>query len=204
MRVAYRDEPSIPAGGGEPAKGQQVSRPYRELLIGCGSRRDKFVPLPHNPGWRNLTTLDLNADHEPDVVADLMQLPLPFEDETFDEIHAYEVLEHTGAQGDYLWFFAQFSDFWRLLKPGGHFAATCPAVDSRWAWGDPSHTRVLMHETLTFLVQPEYTKQVGRTAMSDFRHIYKADFDVPFSRTEDGVFAFCLQAVKPSRIEVHG
>lgn len=173
----------------------------RELLIGCGSRREKVLYL-ENREFSDLVTLDINPDHKPDVVWDLNELPLPFDDDSFDEIHAYEVLEHTGRQGDYKFFFAQFSEFWRILKPGGFLMATCPSWKSPWAWGDPSHTRVLMHEQLTFLRQPEYSEQIGRTAMSDFRNVYTADFDIGFSQTNDEVFAFGLQAVKPSRINV--
>jgi hypothetical protein len=117
-------------------------------------------------------------------------------DNTFDEIHAYEVLEHIGQQGDYITFFAQFSEFWRILKPGGLFFATCPSVTSRWAWGDPSHTRVIQPETLVFLSQKEYTKQVGVTAMSDFRHIYTADFDVLMSHDDGEIHRFVMRAIK--------
>lgn len=173
---------------------------YRELLIGCGTRMNKMFRTGGRESWVNVHRLDINPDHAPDTVHDLTELPLPFPDDSFNEIHAYEVLEHTGRQGDYKFFFAQFAEFWRILKPGGLFCATCPAADSRWAWGDPSHTRVLMPEQLTFLVQPEYTRQVGVTSMSDFRNLYQADFDVAFQDERDGSFKFVLSAVKPSRI----
>jgi SAM-dependent methyltransferase len=174
----------------------------RELLIGCGSKHTKVLTINGTGEWSNLTTLDYNADHKPDVVWDLMQFPYPFEADAFDEIHAYEVLEHTGAQGDYKFFFKQFSELWRILKPGGILAATCPSRHSPWAWGDPSHTRVLQQEHLTFLDQSQYATQVGKTSMSDFRYIYKADFNAVYIKENQDSFAFALQAVKPSRIEI--
>lgn len=173
-----------------------------ELLIGCGSRRARLIGNVDGdaPAWGHLTTLDNNPDHNPDVVWDLESLPLPFDDESFDEIHAYEVLEHTGSQGDYRFFFAQFADFWRLLKPGGLLCGTCPSFGSRWMWGDPSHKRVIMPENFTFLEQGQYIEQIGKTAMSDFRYIYKADFRFVFRNDQSAdTFAFALQAVKPSR-----
>lgn len=172
---------------------------YHELLIGCGSRRNKLIHMPENPTFTNLTTLDLNPDHNPDIIHDLTILPLPFADNSFDEIHAYEVLEHTGSQGDYQFFFDQFSDFWRILKPGGQLFATCPTWNGVWAWGDPSHTRTIQPESLGFLHQPKYEAEVGHTAMSDFRYIYKADFDITYCSTDSITFGFGLKAIKPSR-----
>ena len=172
---------------------------YRELLIGCGSAQDKRLALRgEGEGWTNLTTLDHNGDHNPDHIWDLENLPLPFGDDEFDEIHAYEVLEHTGRQGDWRFFFAQWSEFWRILRPGGRFYATVPAPTSPWAWGDPSHTRVVPAESLIFLSQAEYERQVGKTPMSDFRFVYKADFEIVKSRTDPNTHAFILRAIKPS------
>lgn len=246
---------------------------YRELLIGCGSRRVKDLRLPTaaeivhyldgepmRPGmnlanlpregtdFQNLFTLDIEASHKPDVVFDLCELRYtgiryralldypPYlssskfakdghidmdayaaarrvydkemqdvdswnrdsvmSDNYYNEIHAYEVLEHCGAQGDYRLLFAQFSEFWRILKPGGFFFATCPAWHSPWAWGDPSHSRVLTAGTLAFLSQEEYAKQVGVTPMSDFRSIYKADFRAIMVDERTDSLLFVLQAVK--------
>lgn len=169
----------------------------KELLIGCGSARDKRMSCDGNYEWHDLVTLDNNADHEPDYIWDLMHedvLPAMWANE-FDEIHAYEVLEHLGQQGDYKLFFRQFEAIHRALKPGGHLLASVPARDSVWAWGDPSHTRIITPEQLIFLRQKSY-EQVGKTSMSDFRHIYKADFDIVYQAEADETFYFILKALK--------
>jgi predicted SAM-dependent methyltransferase len=170
-----------------------------ELLIGCGSNRAKKLSVQGRPEWAGLVTLDYEPRHKPDVVHDL-HAPLPFSENEADEIHAYEVLEHVGHQGDYRIFFAQFSDYWRVLKDGGYFLGTVPLPTSVWAWGDPSHTRVIPKESFIFLNQPSYD-QVGKTAMSDFRSIYKADFDIVHLQENGEILEFALKAVKPSRIK---
>ena len=143
----------------------------------------------------------MNADHKPDVLHDLHNIPLPFPDNTFDEIHAYEVLEHIGAQGDFKFFFDQWSDFWRIMKPDGVICGTSPICSSPWAWGDPGHTRIVSKENFVFLCQPQYTLQVGNTPMSDYRYCYQADFDPVHIEEKKETFIFVLQAVKPSRYE---
>jgi SAM-dependent methyltransferase len=169
----------------------------KELLLGCGS--DKAKRLKSDPTdsdtWNNLTTLDYNADHKPDVIWDLNIMPYPFNPNTFDEIHAYEVLEHTGTQGDYKFFFAQFTELHRILKPNGYLLATCPSRHSVWAWGDPSHTRILQKEQLVFLEQWRYMA-VGETSMSDFRSIYKVNFEIVAAEEDADSLKFILKATK--------
>jgi len=189
----------------------------RELLLGCGTdRRKKLVPRdsggehPEWADWANLTTLDVNPDFKPDILWDLETLrPLPFEHDTFDEIHAYELLEHIGLQGDWKTLFRQFTDYWRILKPGGFFIATTPCWKSLWAWGDPSHKRVINEGTITFLSQRSYREQLAMTPMTDFRAVWTADFDVlerghtsdPAAWNHDNCnFIFFLKAVKPARL----
>jgi hypothetical protein len=173
-----------------------------ELLIGCGRSERKKVCHPDSPvEWTELHTLDINPDHQPDMVWDLEALPLPYYDNAFDEIHAYEVLEHTGAMGDYRFFFTQWAEFWRILKPGGLFCGSVPLATDKWAWGDPSHKRIVTKEQFVFLDQTEYERQVGSTSMSDFRYLYQADFDFIWHEERDGTLYFALSAVKPSRIK---
>lgn len=168
----------------------------RELLVGCGSNHTKRLTVDGTQTFDNLTTLDYNKDHGAEVTWDLMDLPLPFNPNTFDEVHAYEVLEHTGTQGDYKFFFAQFSDFWRILKPNGHLCVTCPSRHSIWALGDPSHSRVLQKEMLIFLDQDAYEQNVGKNSMSDFRSIYKANFKPIHVLEDEEKFQFILKAIK--------
>ena len=51
------------------------------------------------------------------------------------------------------------------------------------------------------LKQTEYTSQVGKSPMSDFRNIYKADFEEEYIKFDDDDFFFVMRAVKPSRIK---
>ena len=159
--------------------------------MGCGSRTEKDLSMG-DPAFHDLVRLDINKDHNPDVVWDLRNHPLPFADEAFDEIHAYQVLEHLANQGDYEFFFEEFTEYHRILKPGGFFCASVPV--GIWQWGDPSHRRAITAETLIFLDQSSYD-QVGQTSMSDFRHIYKANFKLIFSQEDESGYYFILQRV---------
>ncbi|MCI5131009.1 MAG: methyltransferase domain-containing protein, partial [Candidatus Electrothrix sp. EH2] len=171
---------------------------YSELLLGAGSRTHKDLVLDGiSAEFNNLIRLDHNRDHAPDVVWDLRKHPLPFADASFDEIHAYQVLEYLARQGDYEFFFAEFSEYWRILKPNGLFLASVP--DLAAAWADPASRRIIQRETLFFLDQEEYERQVGKTTMSDFRDLYKAHFKTVYSQVRNGSFYFSLRKVMRSR-----
>ena len=168
-----------------------------ELLLGCGNDRNKKITFDGvDSTWKNLTTLDIDPSTKPDIVHDLNVLPYPFADNSFDEIHAYEVLEHCGRQGDWKFFLDQFAEFWRILRPNGYLIATCPMWDGPWAWSDPGHTRVISRQSLVFLSQDEYSAQVGKTAMTDYRPWYKADFRTIALKEQNDSFGFALQAIK--------
>ena len=169
-----------------------------ELLLGCGNSRRKKLALTDG-GWRNLVTMDHDPNCGADVIHDLDQCPWPLDDDRFDEVHAYEVLEHLGQQGDFRSFFAHFGEIWRVLKHGGHLFATVPSWKSQWAWADPSHRRVIAPGSIVFLNQEQYAKQIGRTAMTDFRWLWRGDFE-PIHIEDDGeCFTFVLKAHKPAR-----
>lgn len=169
-----------------------------ELLIGCGNNRRKKL-AEDNWEWSALTTMDHDPNCGADILHDLESLPWPIDDCSFDEVHAYCVLEHLGRQGDYRSFFALFGEIWRVLKPGGMLVAVCPSRLSKWAWGDPSHTRLIQPESLVFLSQEQYAKQVGKTAMTDFRWLWKGDFETVWFEDDGDDFKFALTAHKPAR-----
>jgi predicted SAM-dependent methyltransferase len=165
----------------------------KELVLGSGHKSAKILNTNGLDNYVNPVTLDINPDTNPEIVWDLNVRPLPFMDEEFDEIHAYEVLEHLGTQGDYKGFFEEFYEYWRILKPGGLLAGSCPNWNSIWAFGDPSHTRVLSSASFVFLSQDEYKKQIGKTAMSDFRSLWKGDFRLKFTKYEEENWYFILE-----------
>jgi len=165
------------------------------LLMGSGSSRAKRIHTGEGFEWEPdvlLVRADYMERHKPDVVADFGQHPLPFVDESFDQIHAYEILEHLGSQGDWKFFFAEFTEYWRILKPLGLMFIMVPAHDSFWAWGDPSHTRVLNAGTFSFLAQACY-EEVGKTARSDFRDVWKHNFEIIYANNVGGNLALVLQ-----------
>ena len=176
----------------------------KELILGAGSTKIKRMTLNNlSSEYENPVTVDINKDHNPDVLWDLNKLPLPFEDNEFDEIHAYDVLEHLGHQGDYESFFNFFNDLWRILKPNGKLFALVPHWNSLWAWGDPGHVRVINGGTLSFLDREQYEIQVGKSAMTDYRFIYKGNFKLAsfkeIKNEDTGEWLYCgfvLHSVK--------
>jgi hypothetical protein len=196
-----------------------------QLLLGCGHarriqvyRKTEFRETP--PDWENLYTLDINMDCKPDLICNLdaaewdiriatdkgfeccKETPDAFvlRENFFDEIHAYEVLEHLGRQGFQEDFFSTFSNLYRALVPGGLVLATCPSRFGGWLWGDPGHRRVITPESLVFLDQEQYATQAGKTAMSDYRYIWQSDFKIIESYDDrKNTHSFVLEAIKPAR-----
>lgn len=178
----------------------------KALLLGAGrATPQRFFEsnvFREEPEW---VRLDINPACKPDVVFDLDALQrghttdrLPFEADTFDEIHAYEVLEHIGRQGDYRGFFREFAEYWRVLKPDGIFCATVPDLTSPWLWGDPGHTRAITHGTITFLTRDVYA--YSEQATTDYRYLIDPHWwDLQYHETkkvENGAHRFCFALTK--------
>lgn len=195
------DEGRVVTEEGEVEVVEADSTPRVELLLGCGNNRDKRMFNKGYESWNGLVTVDMGDDCGADVVWDLEQIPLPFPDNYADEIHAYAVLEHTGRQGDWRTFFAQFEDFWRILKPNGLMFVITSGWNSVQTWGDPAHSRVINPVTLAFLSQRVYREQVGKTMMTDYRQWYHADFEVVYHDNGADLFSFVIQAIKDGRNE---
>jgi len=146
------------------------------LLLGCGNDRRKKVALNGAADFvQPLVTLDMNPNCGADVVHDLEQHPLPFDDNTFDEIAAYDVLEHIGRQGDWKGFFDEFAEYWRILKPGGMFGIVVPIGPDYHA--DPGHTRHFGQTWFGFLDQECYERRLAAgEPVTDYRWYWRKDF----------------------------
>lgn len=166
---------------------------YKILLLGCGFRRDLDVSWKERPEEYQLITLDNNSNTNPHYVFDLDDIILPFNTASFNEIHAYEVLEHTGIQGDAKFFFDQWNEFYRVLKPGGVFFGSVPRSESPWAFGDPGHRRVLHPYQLNFLSRDFYKK--FENSKSDYQYLMECDFNIIHTKFTEHKFFFGLQSI---------
>lgn len=167
-----------------------------ELLLGCGRDRQKRIyPEWCPPDWTHLVTADIDPHCGADVVVDFDRDPLPFRDDTFDEVHVYEVMEHLGTQGDYRAFFRHFGEIYRVLKHGGIVVGTTPRWDAMWAWCDPGHRRIVSPATLWFLDQDVYNRP-GDTIRTDYRWLWKGDLKLVWHEDLGDSSAWILQAHK--------
>lgn len=110
-----------------------------KLNLGCG----------RNPidGYVNL---DRAALPGVDVVHDLEQHPLPFDDDTFDEIIGIDLIEHvTDALG-------LMAELWRIATPDALCTFALPYGSSDDAWEDPTHVRPYFANSWMYFAQPTY------------------------------------------------
>lgn len=138
----------------------------KTLLLGTtpdrtNKKRVKFELSPSSHFEGEVFTLDIQGENsDTHCVFDLENLHamdnLPYDNEMFDEIHAYEIIEHYGMQGDYRGFFREFAEYWRILRPGGLMMISCPMWDSPWSIGDPGHCRMFAKQSFSWLVEEHY------------------------------------------------
>jgi SAM-dependent methyltransferase len=118
----------------------------RSLDLGCGSK-------PRNPfeasqlfgvDIRSLPDLDIHA-------ADLCIEPIPFENDFFDCITAYDFIEHIPRviynPECRFPFVALMNEVLRVLKPGGIFFSQTPLYPFCVSMSDPTHVNYITTET---------------------------------------------------------
>ena len=160
------------------AKTQYQQHKPKALILGAGKSRDKRIKFegskdvgkgsPDNDFSKyDVITHDIQG-HQ-DVIHDLEEFPYPWADEEFDEVHAYEVLEHTGAIGDGEFFFGQMNELWRILKEGGYLMITVPTWDSLEMWAIPDHKRPLPPQIFNFCNRKYVEKNYKRPMHGDYR-----------------------------------
>ena len=104
----------------------------KKLHLGCGNTRLE--------GYVNV---DLDATHNPDVVLNLDDDWVMFEDNSIDEIKCHFVLEHI----EWRHF---FEECYRVLKPDGILDVSEPNCLDFTSWQDPTHVRGYFVNTMRF------------------------------------------------------
>ena len=127
----------------------------RHLDLGCGA-------TPRNPYRRTeVHAIDLVRPDEADParfrLANLACRPIPYPDDSFDSVSAYDFLEHVprvlpdaDGAGTVFPFVRLMDEIWRVLVPGGLFYALTPAVPGIAAFTDPTHVNYISDQTHSY------------------------------------------------------
>jgi len=114
----------------------------KKLDLGCGNRKRE-----------GMVGLDVNPRTDADIIHDLNIFPYPFEDSTFDEIYADNVLEHLENP------LKVMEELHRISKPDALIIIKVPYFRSRYAFLDPTHRHFFTVESFTYF-QPGHPHHV--------------------------------------------
>jgi SAM-dependent methyltransferase len=133
----------------------------KHLDLGCGLR-------PKNPfGHEELYGVDIRAESvamngAQVAAANLSVASIPFEDNLFDSVSAYDFFEHIprvaldyANQTSRFPFIELMNEVWRVLKHDGVLYAVTPAFPNEKALRDPTHVNIITHKTHRYFTEPQ-------------------------------------------------
>lgn len=144
---------------------QELRLPDRHLDLGCGAE-------PRNPYTRGeLHGIDIRPRPSQGkiihAVADLTLQPIPYRDDFFGSVSAFDFLEHVprlliSADGktSVFPFIRLMDEIWRVLAPGGRLYAVTPCFPSQAAFQDPTHVNVISELTHVYFCGDEPLGQI--------------------------------------------
>ena len=127
----------------------------QSLDLGCGVKpRNSF-------NAKSSFGLDVRDDLAMGIKsADLVLGPIPFEDQSFDFVTAYDFLEHIPRvvylPERRLPFASLMNEIYRVLKPGGIFLSSTPIYPYGAAFRDPTHINILTDETFSLYFDDQH------------------------------------------------
>ena len=142
----------------------------KHLDLGCGRN-------PKNPfNMDEVYGIDIREDIDLNIAqADLAIETIPFENNFFDSVSAFDFIEHIPRvvyiPGRRNCFVELMNQIYRVLKPGGLFYSHTPAFPAGPAWRDPTHVNIITEETF-----PLYFDDKNRLAsMYGFNGYFKIE-----------------------------
>jgi SAM-dependent methyltransferase len=139
-----------------------------KLNIGSGyTKKEDFI------------NIDIVQTGVTDVVMDIEKEILPYEDNSVNEIHCFETLEHLE---DIIF---PMNEMWRVLKPDGVLRGKVPGTWSG-AIADPTHKRIFVPESFDYFtgINSKYPNQPKRPSNANYGikpwHKIKVDKGINF------------------------
>ena len=118
----------------------------KTLDLGCGLK-------PRNPfNADELFGIDIRPNENQNIkIADLAIEAIPFPDDHFDYVSAYDFIEHIPRviynPNRRFSFIELMNEIYRVLKMGGTFASFTPAFPKEAAFVDPTHVNIITENT---------------------------------------------------------
>ena len=123
------------------------NRGEMKINLGCGmDKQEGYINIDNRP------------EMEPDIIADI--LDMPFENDSVDEVRAFDVLEHI-AIGSTI---PAINEIFRVLKHDGIFQHHTPSTDGRGAFQDPTHVSFWNANSWFYFTDNKMRKLCGITA----------------------------------------
>lgn len=133
----------------------------KHLDLGCG-------PFPKNPyACEVLYGIDIRAGESTASKATILGAnlaiePIPFPDNHFDSVSAYDFFEHVprvaldyNSKSSRFPFIELMNEIWRVLKPDGRLYAITPAFPGEKALRDPTHVNIITAKTHRYFTTPQ-------------------------------------------------
>lgn len=142
----------------------------RHQITGGGTALDLASgPKPRNPFLaQEIFGVDIRANETNNVIfSDISQGNLPFPDNKFDFISAYDVLEHIPRMSlhhDETVFplILLMNEIFRVLKPNGIFFCIQPCYPFKEAFQDPTHVNIMTEDTMhLYFCEPSWVRIYG-------------------------------------------
>jgi len=131
------------------------SGPNMKINLGCGNHRME--------GFIGVDRVKMDAV---DVVHDLNVFPYPFCDDSIDEVHLFNILEHLPDT------IRVIEEVWRICKGGAIVRIGVPYYNSPGASADPTHLRFFTESTF------DYFTEDGATWLSAYNYYSHARFAI--------------------------
>jgi SAM-dependent methyltransferase len=137
----------------------------KHLDLGCGY-------APRNPyGQDEIWGIDISKDvfqlSGKIIHSDLSFEKIPFEDNNFDSVSAYDFLEHiprllasSKEERIRFPFIELMNEIWRVLKHGGLLYAITPAYPRQEAFVDPTHVNIITEKTHLYFTEPHLMAKI--------------------------------------------